>query len=134
MLYVNTTSVRIVNSTFSDNIIPDDRAAIIYNSGDAWLEGTALVNNSVILPLIADRLGSGGITSDVPREIYSGADYDLVDTAARADDSNAFLSEDHSWFQNIRAVRSRLFAIPPHHASSYRPSISNHLPTCIRTQ
>lgn len=111
---MNASSVHVVNSTFSDNIIPDDSAAIIHSSGDVWLEGTALVNNSVILPLISDMSGTDEVSSDlpefssdVPRDVFIGLSYDLMDTSVRPDDVDSFLNGDEGWFQDIRAVWSR---------------------------
>jgi len=131
VLYANDSPVRIVNSTFSDNIIPDDSSAVIYTyftSAAAWLDGTALVNNSVALPLLGTS-GSGGFSSDVPREFYLELDDGFKDTTTRPADVNAFLNGDERWFQDVLAVRPHGHA-PPGHALLPAPSLPSAI-TCI---
>ena len=102
VLYVNTASVRIVNSTFSNNIIPGEQSAIIYTNGATWLEGTAFVYNSAARLLIGGSSVNSGVASDVPREIL--LDYEILDTTEFPDDVSAFLNGDESCFQDVLAV------------------------------
>eukprot|EP00892_Ulva_mutabilis_P011349 jgi/Ulvmu1/8587/UM045_0030.1 len=106
VVYINDATVRIVNSTFSDNTITDDASSIIYtyySDGTAWLQGSALNNNSVALPLVAGY-SSGGFASDVPREFYQTTDNIFKDTTVRPADASAFLNGDERWLKDVQAV------------------------------
>ena len=105
VLYVDETSVRIVNSTFSESIVQEDSLAIIhiFDSGGAWLEGTVLVNNSAARPLI-DSTDGGGFSRDVFTQVNTHTDYSLEEMTVRPADANAFLNGDELWFRDVRAV------------------------------
>lgn len=106
VLYANGAPVRIVNSTFADNTVTDDDSAIIYSyfrDAGAWLQGSALVNNSVAVPLLA-AFNSDGFASDVPREYYESTDKAFVNAPARPADTNAFLNGQEAWFSDTREV------------------------------
>lgn len=106
VVYVNGARVRIVNSTIAENTITDDSSSLIYTyftDGAAWLQGVALVNNSVALPLEAGY-SSDGFASDVPRDYYDSTDKAFVSAPARPAEANAFLGGNEAWFQDVLKV------------------------------
>ena len=106
VVYVNGARLRIVNSTLAENTITDDSSSLIYTyftDGAAWLQGVALVNNSVALPLEAGY-NSDGFASDVPRDYYDSTDMAFVSAPARPAEANAFLGGNEAWFQDVLKV------------------------------
>lgn len=107
VLYANSAPVRVVNTTFVDNTLASDSVAVIYTyyrDAAAWLQGSALLNNSAPLPLLA-AFSSDGFASDVPREFYDSTDKTFITAPARPADANAFLTGDEAWLKDVRAVR-----------------------------
>lgn len=107
MLYADSAPVRIVNTTFADNTLSSDSVAIIYTyyrDAAAWLQGSALLNNTAPLPLVS-AFSSNGFASDVPREFYDSTDKAFTTAPARPADANAFLTGGEAWLNDVRAVR-----------------------------
>eukprot|EP00892_Ulva_mutabilis_P011351 jgi/Ulvmu1/8589/UM045_0032.1 len=105
VVYMDNAPLRVVNTTFSDNTGASDESAVIYtylSSGVAWLQKSALINNSVALPLIASH-SSDGFVSDVPREFYSESSKGFKDASRRPGEASVFLNGDERWLKDVQA-------------------------------
>eukprot|EP00892_Ulva_mutabilis_P005563 jgi/Ulvmu1/3379/UM158_0002.1 len=120
VVYINNAPLHVVNSTFSNNNSTDNTSSVMYaafRDGTAWLQGSALLNNTVALPLVAD-FQSAGYVSDTPREFYRfGRTFE--DSLERPVDANIFLNGDDDWLKQVQAavpgvtVRSEAAMDPP---------------------
>eukprot|EP00892_Ulva_mutabilis_P004134 jgi/Ulvmu1/2092/UM124_0007.1 len=105
VVFISSAPMRVINTTFADNTGTADDAAVLHadlTGSSVWLQGSALVNNSNELPLVADSY-SAGFASDVPRDFYDKQDFSFKEARQRPEDTSMFLSGDDDWLKGVQA-------------------------------
>lgn len=110
-VFANSTELRLVNSSVSDNFVQSPYGGVIRGTPGAsvWLENTSILRNQAVILLSGasdrypDLLANPAVFhSDVPRTVLR----DLLkhETQPAPTDPSSFLSSTSAWFVDVRKV------------------------------